>query len=112
MRRAIEQSIEELSERFALSHQRRQQIFYTLELFQRLCEEIPENEKTLRMIVRKPSFNDAIDLFSLLVDATGEGQAVLDAWRRIAVKHRRHSGPGDESVVRPPRRRRPRRRRR
>ena len=113
--RMVDRVAADLAQRYSLSGQRRDRIVQCLETFQRLCEPL-DDERQRVQIVRRGSFNDALDLFSLLVEATGDGQDVYEEWRQSAVAVRRAGGKrrsvSDKSdrPVRRPRRRRRRRR--
>ncbi len=105
----VERAIADLLARFALSNVRKHRLFEILTIFQRLCEEVP-GQRAAQRLASRHGFGDACDLFDLVVQATGEGQDVLDAWqelRRSTAKLRSLSRP-----PRPRRRRRSRRRRR
>ncbi len=107
--RVVDRVVGEFSERYSLSAQRRDRLVQSLETFQRLCEPV-ESERLRSQIVRRSSFNDALDLFSLLVEATGDGQDVYEEWRQAAVAFRRSGGKRRTPPERP--KSRPRRRRR
>ncbi|HVS03048.1 MAG TPA: polynucleotide adenylyltransferase PcnB [Thermoanaerobaculia bacterium] len=114
-RAAIRQLVEEMAEpfirRFALSKNRTTQLLHALVGFQRLLE--PQWTPRARVqMAHRPYFDDALDLFGLLVAATGEGQRALEQWRSAAA---RRGAPQAAEGRRPGarrRRRRPRRRRR
>jgi poly(A) polymerase len=115
-----EDAVASFTERFAVSNQRRVRLLAALETFQRLCEEI-DHEKQRVKIAKRPSFSDALDLFELLVEATGDGQDVYEEWRQTAVRARKQGGPrkgggkqggAEASGSSRRKRRRPRRRRR
>ncbi|HVT57512.1 MAG TPA: polynucleotide adenylyltransferase PcnB [Thermoanaerobaculia bacterium] len=89
-RQAIEALVQEEAApflaRFTVSNLKSQQVQQALAGFQRLCEpgwSLPERVR----FARKPSFDDALLLFELLVDATGEGAEALAAWQ-AAARHR------------------------
>ena len=59
-------------------------------------------------LARKAWFDDALLLFEILVEATGEGHEALAEWQAAARAAGRRSRPPEDSEARP----RPRRRRR
>ena len=59
----------------------------TLELFQRLCEP-PPMDWTVRHVTSHPQWQEAVLLFEMLADATGEGHEMLEAWRMAALEAR------------------------
>lgn len=106
LRTMTEQAVASFSGRFALSNQRRQEIFYALDTFHRLCEP-PGDDKQRRRIARRASFADALRVFEILVRATGGGGEVLDEWRQLEEEA---PGPRDEEKKKTARARRRRRR--
>lgn len=101
--RLVEETIEALAGRFAISNLKSRQLYSVLTLFQQLCEPIPVGDDGL-WLVRREGFPDALVLFELLVRASNEGHEALEAWRQL--RQRALDLP-------PPKRpRRPRRRRR
>jgi hypothetical protein len=74
-------AIDNLGERFSLSHARAKRTAATLELFQRLCEP-PPMDWTVRYVTSHPQWSEAVLLFEMLADATGEGHEMLEAWLR------------------------------
>jgi hypothetical protein len=71
--------------RLAVSRDRSGRILSALSGFQRLVE--PNLSARGRMhLAHRPWFDDARVLFELLVRATGEGAAELEAWRRVAAQ--------------------------
>src|SRR4029077_589489 len=86
-RPAIEAMIQEelapFFSRLTLSNLRSQQIYHALMGFQRLCEPNVSPHERLKL-ARKPYFDDALLLFEILVQATGEGQEQLEAWQAAA----------------------------
>lgn len=98
--------------RFALSKARSERMIDALVTFQRMCE--PDLPAKVRLrSVRHPSFADALALVQILVDATGEGQELLDLWRETEQNARQLGArdDSDEPSSAPGRRRRRRRRR-
>jgi poly(A) polymerase len=102
----IQEEIAPFFSRFTVSNLKTQQITQALIGFQRLCEpdwKFPERVK----LSRKPWFEDALLLFEVLVEATGEGGEALSEW--LAAARRRpplKAPPGSEARPRPRRRRR------
>jgi poly(A) polymerase len=111
-RPAIEAMIqEELAPFFArltLSNLRSQQIYHALMGFQRLCEPNASPHERLKL-ARKPYFDDALLLFEILVQATGEGQEQLEAWQAAARRRPPLKAPAESEAGARPRRRRRRR---
>jgi poly(A) polymerase len=85
VRSLIATAIDRLGERFSLSHARAKRTQGTLELFQRLCEP-PPMDWTVRHVTSHPQWTEAVLLFEMLADATGEGHEMLDAWRMAALE--------------------------
>ncbi len=85
VRSLIATAIDRLGERFSLSHARAKRTQGTLELFQRLCEP-PPIDWTVRHVTTHPQWAEAVLLFEMLVDATGEGHEMLEAWRMAALE--------------------------
>jgi poly(A) polymerase len=96
----IDEVIAECAQRLNLSNARSRRAAITLELFQRLCEPPPLDWR-VRRVSEHDLFHDAVLLFELLVEATGEGQEMLEEWLQAA---------RDSDEAPPPRRRRRRRR--
>ena len=91
-RAALRQLVEECSDpfcrRFALSRNRRSQMLHALVGFHRLCE--PEWTPAKRaQFARRAYFDDALQLFEVLVRATNEGDAALETWKEAS----RQRGP-------------------
>src|SRR4030095_15537782 len=86
-RAAIEAMIQEevapLFARLTLSNLRAQQVLHALTGFQRLCEPRWSPHERMRFS-RKPYFDDALLLFEILVQATGEGHEALAEWQNAA----------------------------
>ncbi|HVR29330.1 MAG TPA: polynucleotide adenylyltransferase PcnB, partial [Thermoanaerobaculia bacterium] len=85
VRAIVASTIDALGERFALSHARARRTASTLELFQRLCEP-PPLDWTVRHVTAHPGYQEAVLLFEMLADATGEGHEMLEAWRMAALE--------------------------
>jgi poly(A) polymerase len=101
----IEEEIAPFLARLAVSNLKSQQILHALIGFQRLCEPHWTPAERARF-TRKSFFEDALLLFEMLVEATGEGREALAEWQAAP---RRRSGPAPAERARRPR---PRRRRR
>ncbi len=96
--------------RFPIANFKRALMVQALEGFHRLCD-IRWTEAQRRRFAAKSYFDDALALFELLVEATGEGHKALAGWQ--AVRHQVPRRPARRAEVkRRPRRRRPRGRRR
>ncbi len=106
LRSLAEESIAPFFARFTLSKLKAEQVVQTLMAFVRLGETGWEPAERMRF-ARKPWFDDALLLFEVLAEATGEAGEELAAWQRVV--ERRPERPARERR-RP--RRRPRRRRR
>jgi poly(A) polymerase len=87
VRSVIGTAIDRLGERFSLSHARAKRTQGTLELFQRLCEP-PPMDWTIRNVTNHPQYGEAVTLFEMLADATGEGHEMVEAWRMAALEAR------------------------
>ena len=112
LQRIAEDAVAGLAHRFALSNLKTQQVLHTMESFQRLCEPMP-SEREARRLASKASFAAALEVFGLLVEATGgEGQEVFEEWREVARTARRSGGGRERGRPRGRRRRGGRRRRR
>ena len=105
----IQEEIAPFFQRLTLSNLRSQQVLHALTGFQRLCEPRWSPHERVRF-ARKPWFDDALLLFEILVQATGEGQEELAQWHAAARRRPPLKGPADSAAraARP----RPRRRRR
>jgi poly(A) polymerase len=102
----IQEEVAPLFARLTLSNLRAQQVLHALIGFQRLCEPRWSRHERVRF-ARKPYFDDALLLFEILVQATGEGHEALAEWQAAARRRPPLRAP-EESAARP----RPRRRRR
>ncbi|MCY3592727.1 MAG: polynucleotide adenylyltransferase PcnB [Acidobacteria bacterium] len=105
LQQLVDDVVADFGERFALSAARRSKMKKALETFQRLCEE-PRGSRTVQSLVRREAFGPALELFTLLTAATGDGAEALEAWRRRA-----EAVLADQPDRAAPRRRRQRRRR-
>jgi poly(A) polymerase len=113
MRRAeietmIQEEIAPFFSRLTLSNLRAQQIYHALLGFQRLCEPSGSPHERVKL-ARKPYFDDALLLFEILVQATGEGQEALEAWQAAVRRRPPLKAPTDTPARERPRRRRRRR---
>ena len=83
-RHELETLVEEVAlpfaERFALAKARTFEIRETLLAFAELCD-VPRERQRRARLAGRPFFRQALELFELLVAATGEGQAELQLWR-------------------------------
>ena len=106
LQRLVDDVVADFGERFALSAARRSKVKKALDTFQRLCE-APRSPRSVPSLVRREAFGPALDLFALLVEASGGGGETLEAWRQHA-----EAAPADQptAAARPRRRRRRRRR--
>jgi len=103
VRSLVEQIVAPFGARFTLSRARIGGLHHALTGFFRLCE--PRWLPRARVqLAHRPYFDDALGLFELMVEATGEGEDVLKKWQ-AAARHR--ANPSE----RPPPRRQGRRRR-
>ena len=93
VRSVVASTIDRLGERFSLSHARAKRTASTLELFQRLCEP-PPLDWTVRHVTSHPQWAEAVLLFEMLADATGEGHEMLEAWRMAALEAQDVPPPG------------------
>lgn len=105
-------------ERFALSKERTRRTSEALHGFHRLCERRNATERV--RVAAAPWFPDALWLFELLADATGEGHQELAQWQAAARRRPVLAAPGEggageptrqDQTAQPARRRRRRRRR-
>ncbi len=102
----IQEEISPFFARFTVSNLKTLQINQALIGFQRLCEPGWAFHERVKLS-RKPWFEDALLLFEILVEATGEGGEALAEW--LAAARRRpplKAPPGAEARSRPRRRRR------
>lgn len=104
----IQEEIAPFFSRLTLSNLRAQQVFHALMGFQRLCEPSWTPHERLKL-ARKPYFDDALLLFEILVQATGEGGEALAAWQTAARRRPPLKAPTDSEARERPRRRRRRR---
>jgi poly(A) polymerase len=93
--------------RFTVSNVKSQQVTQSLIGFQRLCEPDWKFPDRVRF-ARKPSFDNALLLFEILTEATGDGGEALAEWQAAARKRAPLKAPGGAAAGTP----RPRRRRR
>ncbi len=105
--RLVDDVIDDLGTRFALSAYRRIRMRGALVTFQRLCEPRP-GPKGAERLARHPQVKNALELFALLSAATGGGRETLERWREALACAPGHLN--DETSTGRPRRRRRRRR--
>ncbi|MBZ0115175.1 MAG: polynucleotide adenylyltransferase PcnB [Thermoanaerobaculia bacterium] len=105
IRSLVEDCVDPFSHRFALSRNRRAQMLQALVGFHRLCE--PTWTPSARtQFARRAYFDDALQLFEILVRATGGGQEALDTWSQAARRRGSVEAAVDESAGAGNRRRR------
>jgi poly(A) polymerase len=103
----IQEEVAPFFSRLTISNLRSQQVIHALVGFQRLCEPQWSRHERVRF-ARKPNFDDALLLFEILVQATGEGQEALAEWQAAARRRPPLKAPAESEG----REARPRRRRR
>jgi poly(A) polymerase len=103
----IQEEIAPFLTRFTVSNLKSQQILQTLTGFQRLCEPNWTPHQRVQ-IARKSFFDDALLLFQMLVEATGEGHEAFATWQAAARRRPALKAPAETGEARS----RPRRRRR
>lgn len=94
----IGEQMEAFLTRFTISKVRAQHIQNAVYGFLRMCEPNWQGAQRMRF-ARKPYFQDALSLFEVLVEATGEGREALAPWRKAAEKatgSKRGGGGGGE----------------
>lgn len=93
--------------RFPIANYKKSLMVQALGGFHRLCDTRWKRAQRLRFAT-KSYFDDALQLFEILVEATGQGRQALDGWRKA--QRQRPTRPAQVEVRRrPPRRRRRRR---
>ncbi len=103
----IEEEVAPFLARFTVSNLKSQQILHALMGFQRLCEPVWKPAERVRFS-RRPFFDDALFLFEVLVEATGEGGEALAEWQAAARKRPTAvKAPAPAARAPPPLRRRP-----
>ena len=113
----VQQTIEPFCRRFALSKERVRLTNEALVGFLRLCE-APKSGAVRLAVAARSFFPDALFLFELLAEATGEGYEELAQWQAAARRRPVFAGRGEPAGLEPgepqatPERRRRRRRRR
>jgi poly(A) polymerase len=103
----VGEEVEPFLARFTVSNVKSQQITQALIGFQRLCEpgwKLPDRVR----FARKPYFDNALLIFEILAEATGEGFEALEEWQAAARRRAPLKAPEGGAEARP----RPRRRRR
>ncbi|HEX7186441.1 MAG TPA: polynucleotide adenylyltransferase PcnB [Thermoanaerobaculia bacterium] len=104
----VQEEIAPFLARFTVSNLKSQQITLALIGFQRLCEpgwKFPDRVR----FARKAYFDQALLLFEILVEATGEGHEALLEWQAAARRRPPLKAPTDAEARPRPRRRRRRR---
>lgn len=96
-------------ERFQIANHKRLRVEQILDGFHRLCGGNFTPGQRLRFASRS-HFDETLQLFEILVEATGEGKEVLAQWKQVARQRGRRPEPKVERKRRPRRRRRRRRR--
>jgi poly(A) polymerase len=104
----VQEEIQPFLARFTVSNLKSQQITQALIGFQRLCEPVDKFPERVRL-ARRSWFNDALVLFEILVEATGEGEEALAEWQTAARRRPPLKAPEDSDARSRPRRRRRRR---
>jgi poly(A) polymerase len=105
----VAETVEPFLERFSVANFKRAHMVQALEGFHRLCSHGWTPGQRIRFAT-KSYFDDALQLFEILVLATGEGHEALEPWEEAKKKRPRRSEP--KADKRGPRRRGRRRRRR
>jgi poly(A) polymerase len=102
LRRLILETTDAFFARFTVARQKTDEAVEALLAFHRLGE--PDWSPVERArFARRPAFRNALVLFEILVEATGQGRDILDHWRLLAASVPEGPTPS------PPRRRRRRR---
>ncbi|MEM6793371.1 MAG: polynucleotide adenylyltransferase PcnB [Acidobacteriota bacterium] len=102
-REAVEVVFARFQQRFAVAKHKKSMTVHALEGFHRLCG--PKWSAAQRnRFATKSYFDDALILFEILVEATGEGREALEAWRRAKRQRRRAPESRVEKKRRPRRR--------
>jgi hypothetical protein len=104
LRELVEESVTPFFARFVLSNVKSHAVLHALHDFNRMCEPGWKPGDRVRF-AHRPSFEDAVFLFELLVEATGDGREELAEWR-LAVERRGHRPKPAAPPLRRPRRRR------
>ncbi len=102
-------TLDSFLERFSLANFKKAHLMRVLEGFHRLCAPQWKPAQRLRF-ASKSTFDDSLQLFEILVAATGEGRSQLETWQEAQRQRPRRPKPHVE--VKRRRRRRPRSRRR
>ena len=83
LRQLIDETVAPFAARLALSRARSMQLTQALVAFHRMCEPGWTPRGRLQF-AHRPYFDDALALFELMVEATGEGREALAAWQAAA----------------------------
>jgi len=92
LRQLVDETVAPLAARLALSRARGTQLTQALVAFQRLVEP-GWKPRGRQQFAHRPYFDDALALFELMAEATGEGRDALEPWQRVAAA-RRERGEG------------------
>ena len=115
LRQLIDETVAPFTARLALSRARTMQVTQALVAFHRLCEPGWTPRGRLQF-AHRPYFDDALALFELMVEATGDGREALAPWQAAAERSQEAleeeppEAPLASAAHRRRRRRRPRRR--
>ena len=91
-REVVDATIGGFVPRFALPNHKKARLAQALDGFHRMCVDRWTRERRLRF-AQRPTFEDSLALFEVLVDTTGEGWGTLEAWRALHRKPARHRAP-------------------
>ena len=108
-RDVVDETMAPFLSRFSVANYKKALLVQALEGFHRLCDQRWTPGQRVRF-ASKSYFDDALQLFEVLVRATGEGHDALQHWQAARRQRPRRPQPAVETKRR--RRRRPRRRRR
>ena len=96
LRQLVDETVAPLAARLALSRARATQLTQALVAFQRLVEP-GWKPRGRQQFAHRPYFDDALALFELMAEATGEGRDALQPWQAVAAARReRGEGPAQE----------------
>ncbi|MEM8930565.1 MAG: polynucleotide adenylyltransferase PcnB [Acidobacteriota bacterium] len=90
--KAVEDTLRPFQQRFAVAKHKRAMLIHALEGFHRLCGQKWTPSQRVRY-ASKSYFDDALDLFELLVRATGEGHEALEHWQVAKRQRKRQPEP-------------------
>jgi poly(A) polymerase len=106
LRSLVDEVLARLLARFPLPNLKSRQLTTCFDIFHRMCDPT-RGEGERRRLARRAELADALFLFGLLAEATGEGQEALAVWQNL---QRQAARQEKEAERRLPRRRRRRRR--